>query len=218
MLFEREVADMRWLILCITIVLGLGRFAGAAPEHPAGETATAHPAEHEEPALLPDFSKRETWMSALWVVIIFLVMLAVLYKTAWKNVLKGLKAREERIRNDIAEAEAARARAEATLREYNAQLTAAEGRVRDMLNAATKDGERVATEIRMRAQTEAEDAKKRAMKDIDTARQQALAEIYQRAAELSTSIAEKILRRNINAEDQKDLVKRSLDELQTINR
>ena len=67
-----------------------------------------------------------------------------------------------------------------------------------------------------RAQAEAEDAKKRAMKDIDTARQQALAEIYQRAAELSTSIAEKILRRNINAEDQKDLVKRSLDELQAV--
>ena len=209
---------MRWLILCITIVLGLGRLAAAAPEHPTGETATAHPAEHEEPALLPDFSKRETWMSALWVVIIFLVMLVVLYKTAWKNVLKGLKAREERIRKDIADAEEARAKAEATLREYGAQLAAAEGRVREMLNAATKDGERIATEIRMRAQAEAEDAKKRAMKDIDTARQQALAEIYQRAAELSTSIAEKILRRNINAEDQKDLVKRSLDELQTVNR
>ena len=212
---------MRWLILCITIVLGLGRLIAAAPEHSTSETTTeaaAHPGEQEEPSLVPDFQKKETWMSALWVVIIFLVLLVVLYFTAWKNVLTGLKAREDRIRKDIAEAEAARARAEATLKEYNSQLAAAENRVREMINNATKDGERVATEIRMRAQAEAEESKKRAMKDIDTARQNALAEIYQRAAELSTSIAEKILRRNINAEDQKDLVKRSLDELQTINR
>jgi F-type H+-transporting ATPase subunit b len=218
---------MRWLILCITMVLSLSRLVAAAPEHTTAagaaaegksEAAAAHSGEHGEPSLLPDFEKRETWMSALWVVIIFLVLLAVLYPTAWKNVLAGLKAREARIRKDIADAEEARAKAEATLKEYGAQLASAEGRVRDIINSATKDGERVATEIRMRAQAEAEDAKKRAMKDIDTARQQALAEIYQRAAELSTSIAEKILRRNINAEDQKDLVKRSLDELQTVNR
>lgn len=214
---------MRWLILCMTIVLALARITAAAPEHPTAAQAregagTAHPAEHGEPSLLPDFSQKETWMSALWVVIIFLVLLVVLYFTAWKNVLGGLKAREDRIRKDIAEAEAARARAEATLKEYNAQLATAENRVREMINSATKDGERVATEIRMRAQAEAEDAKKRAMKDIDAAKQQALAEIYKTAAELSTSIAEKILRRNINAEDQKDLVKRSLDEFQSVGR
>jgi len=209
----------------MTTVLALARLSAAAPEHPGSDAAAggkteataAHSTEHEEGgSLLPDMTSKETYYSALWVVIIFLVLLAVLYPTAWKNVLAGLKAREDRIRKDIAEAEAARARAEATLREYNAQLAAAEGRVREMINAATKDGERIATEIRMRAQAEAEESKKRAMKDIDTARQNALSEIYQRAAELSTSIAEKILRRNINAEDQKDLVKRSLDELQSV--
>ena len=213
---------MRRFIFGILMLAVLGARVMAAPEHAAEgaktEATAAHPAEHEEGSLLPDFSKRETWMSALWVVIIFLVLLAVLYPTAWKNVLAGLKAREERIRKDIAEAEAARAKAEATLREYGAQLAAAEGKVREMLSAATKDGERIATEIRMRAQKEAEEAKTRATREIESAKTQALGEIYQKAAELSTSIAEKILRRNINAEDQKDLVKRSLDELQTVGR
>src|SRR5687767_16024553 len=152
-------------IALVVLALTLGNVAMAA-DAPAGQ--------HAEPSLLPDFAMKETWMSALWVVIIFLVLLAVLYPTAWKNVLSGLKAREERIRKDIAEAEAARTRAEATLKEYGAQLAAAEGKVREMLNKATKDGERIATEIRMRAQSEAEEAKKRAMKEIDTARQNAL--------------------------------------------
>jgi len=211
---------LKKLTLALVLIWTLAAMPGkalAAPEHEAG--ATAGHEEGEKPALVSDlFHDRAAQLQAVWTVIIFLVLLAVLYPTAWKSVLKGLKAREERIRNDIAEAEAARAKAEATLREYNTQLAGAESRVRDMLNSATKDGERIATEIRMRAQSEAEEAKKRATRDIETAKQQALAEIYQTAAELSTSIAEKILRRNINAEDQKDLVKRSLDELQTVHR
>jgi len=209
------------ITLALVLIMGLAALPGialAAPEHPTGSGAAAGDAEaHTKPALVPDlFHDRAAQLQAVWVVIIFVVLLAILYPTAWKNVLKGLKAREERIRKDIADAEAARAKAEATLKEYSAQLAAAENRVREMITKAAAEGERIATDIKMRAQKEAEDAKSRATREIETAKQNALGEIYQRAAELSTSIAEKILRRNINAEDQKDLVKRSLEELQTV--
>jgi F-type H+-transporting ATPase subunit b len=157
-------------------------------------------------------------IQALWVLIIFVVLLAILYPTAWKNVLSGLKAREARIRQDIAEAEAARARAEATLREYNAQLATAENKVREMITGAVAQGEKVAADIRARAQAEAEESRQRAMREIDGARKAAIAEIYEHAAEVSTSIAEKILRRNISMDDQRDLVRRSLEELQTVER
>ena len=174
-------------------------------------------AEHEKGELVPDFNKTSTWLSAIWVVIIFLILLAILYKTAWKNVLAGLKAREQRIRTDIAEAEAARTRAEATLREYNQQLASAEQRVRDLIAAAQTDAERIAAQIRVRGEQEAQESKERATKEIDAARKQALAEIYEQTAQLATSVAEKILRRNLNADDQRDLVARSLDQVQNIN-
>jgi len=140
----------------------------------------------------------------------------VLYPAAWKNVLAGLKAREERIRRDIADAEAARTRAEATLKEYNTQLAAAETRVRDMLAKATAEGETIAAGIRTRAQQEAEDTKQRATRDIEAARDQAVAELHQQAAVLATTVAEKILRRNLNPEDQRDLVDRSLAEISSV--
>jgi F-type H+-transporting ATPase subunit b len=174
-------------------------------------------AEHEKGELVPDFGRTATWLTAIWVVIIFLILLAVLYKTAWKNVLTGLKAREQRIRTDIAEAEAARARAEATLREYNQQLATAEQRVRDIIAGAQTDAERIAAQIRVRGEQDAQEAKERATKEIDAARKQALAEIYEQTAQLATSVAEKILRRNLNADDQRDLVARSLDQVQNIN-
>jgi F-type H+-transporting ATPase subunit b len=127
-----------------------------------------------------------------------------------------LKAREERIRNDIAEAEATRAKAEATLKEYSAKLTAAEDSIRQMLASATADGEKLATSIRMKAQAEAEDIKERANKDIESAKDSALREIYEKTADLATSVAEKIIRRNLNAADQQDLVRQSLEQLQAV--
>jgi F-type H+-transporting ATPase subunit b len=192
-----------------------------APHAAEPGAAGAHDGEaHAKPPLLPSNAEeaKAAIPTAIWTILIFLILLAILYPTAWKNVLAGLKAREDRIRKDIADAEAARARAEATLKEYNQQLATAEGRVRDMLAAAAADAEKLATQIRMRAQTEAEEAKDRATKDIEIARANAVNDIYAQAAELSTSIASKILRRNLNPDDQRDLVNRSLEQLQTVGK
>ena len=184
-----------------------------------GTESTAHAGGdegHAKGELMPDPGKRETILSAVWVLVIFVVLLAILYPTAWKNVLAGLKARAERNRKDIAEAEAARVRAEATLKEYNTQLAAAETRVRDMLAKATAEGETIAAGIRTRAQQESEETKARALRDIEAARGQAIAELHEQAAVLATSVAEKILRRNLNPDDQRDLVNRSLAEISTV--
>lgn len=180
--------------------------------HPAGEGG------HEKPPLLPPLTgdkARETYYSALWVLIIFVVMLAILYPTAWKNVLAGLKKREERIRGDIAAAEAANAKAQAAMREYQNQLAQAESKVRDLLSQAGADAEKLAAGVKVRAQQEAEEIKERATREIETSKNNALAEIYAQVATLSTSIAEKILRRSLNAEDQKDLVAQSLEQMQS---
>jgi F-type H+-transporting ATPase subunit b len=153
--------------------------------------------------------------SVLWVLIIFIAVAIILYKKAWKNVLVGLKGREERIRKDIADAEAARLKAEATLEEFNKQLATAEQKATELLNKAAANAEALATQIRARAQQEAEETRERALKDIEAARDQALSEIYSQAADLATRVAEKILRRNLNADDQRELVNQSLQELQT---
>jgi F-type H+-transporting ATPase subunit b len=153
--------------------------------------------------------------SAIWVLCIFAVVALILYRTAWKNVLVGLKAREERIRTDIADAEAARRKAEETLKEYDKKLTEADHKVREIIDKAVADAEQIGTSLRMKAQQEAEEAKNHATREIEAAKRLALTEIYEQTANLATSIAEKIIRRNLNADDQRDLVKQSLDQFQT---
>ena len=205
----------RLTLLCMAICL----LAPVAVIHAASDAGTqANAAEGETKApLLPDVSTLEPFLQALWVVIIFVILLAVLYPTAWKNVLAGLKKREERIRHDISDAENTRAKAENTLKEYNTRLATAETQVRELITNAAADAEKIAAGIRMRGQQEAEEIKEKALKDIDASRKQALTEIYAQTANLSTSIAEKILKRNLNADDQRDLVNESLEQLQSLN-
>lgn len=158
------------------------------------------------------------WPTAIWTIIVFVIMLIVLYPTAWKSVLAGLKAREERIRKEIADAETARAHAEETLAKYNAQLAAAEERVRDMITKAIADGERMAATIRQNATQEGEGIRARTAADIEAAKKQAIGEIHAVAADLATSVAAKIIRKNLSPADQRELVQASLDELQAQSR
>ena len=199
-------------VLLMTLGLPLTPAASAETPPAADRMAgaeTANPNEPREHQLL-EFDAA----SAIWVLVIFAILLIVLYSTAWKNVLGGLKAREQRIRTDIADAEAARVKAEAALREFNAQLATAEERARETIAKATAEGDRVANQIRTNAVQEAEDARERATRDIETARNQAMAEIYEQAATLATSVAEKILHRNLNPDDQRALVTESLQQMQ----
>jgi F-type H+-transporting ATPase subunit b len=152
-------------------------------------------------------------INAITTLIVFLVLVAVLGKYAWGPIAGGLKAREDKIRQDIAEAEAARARSEATLREYQTQLATAEQKVRDLLAKATADAEQIAAGVRTRAQQDAEETKNKATREIDAARKDAVRQVHEQAAVLATNVAEKILRRNLNAADQRDLVAASLDQL-----
>lgn len=151
-------------------------------------------------------------------IVVFLAVFFVLKNKAWGPILKGLTDRENKIRQDLLDAEAARHQAEARLKDYDAKLATAESQVRELLNKATADAEKVATSIRMQAQQESEEAKERAMRDIENARKDALRDVYEQTATLATNVAEKILRRTLNADDQRDLVNASLDQLQGVSK
>ena len=199
-------------LLALAAVMALGASAMMAAPVLAEEAA--------KPNVMPPLSgegSSQTYAQAVWVMIIFVILLAILYPTAWKNVLAGLKKREEKIRAAIADADTARAKSEAALKEFNTQLATAESQAREVLSKAATEAEQLASGIRTRAQQEAEEIKERAVKEIESSKQQALTEIYAASADLATSIAEKILRRNLNADDQRDLVQQSLDELQSVH-
>lgn len=193
----------------------LPQTARAADDHSHGAVEAGH-APAGEPKLLQEFNQGA--ITAITTLVIFAVLVAVLGKFAWGPIAKGLQDREDKIRKDIADAEAARKRAEDTLKEYSAKLASAQAEMRKMLDQAAKDAEGVAAGIKVKAQQESEEIKERALKDIDASKNAAVSEIHEHAATLATSVAEKILRRQINENDQKSLVQSSLEQLQAMGR
>ena len=155
------------------------------------------------------------WQSGA-AIVAFLIVLVILTKYAWKPILTGLQDRENKIRQDLAQAEAANKSAQQTLADYERKLTEAHAEARKLLEQAKVDADKVRQ--RLAGETEAEIAKlrERAAAEIGQAKSQAVQELYSRAAELSVVFAEKVLQRNITDADTQSLVNNSLRELDEV--
>ena len=145
-----------------------------------------------------------------WTLALFLLLLTVLVRFVWPVILKGLQDREQKIRADLAEAEKARDDAQHTLGQYRQQLAEARREAQKLIDDSRIEAERAAARIKEQAQTDISQMRQRATAEIRSAREQALAEIYEQTAALATHVAGQILQREIKAEDQRDLVERSL--------
>ena len=172
----------------------------------ASEAAAAG-AEKEPSLLLPDLG------SVVWSIVLFVLLLIVLGKFVWPPILKGLQAREEKIRSDIEDAEAANRKAAETLADYERRLTEAHADVRRMLDQARADADTARAKMMADAEAEAARQRQRATDEIRLAKQQAVQDMYAHAAELATAVAGKMLQRQINDTDVQSLIDQSLDEM-----
>lgn len=155
--------------------------------------------------------------SAVWNLVIFLLVLTILSKFVWPGVLGGLKAREEKIRSDLEAAEAANAKAQSLLGDYQKKLDEASVQVQNMLAEARRDAEASGQRIVADAKAEAERQRERAVADIETAKKVAMADLAGSTADLAMKVARSVVGRELRAEDHADLVRQSLDRLPSQN-
>jgi F-type H+-transporting ATPase subunit b len=137
----------------------------------------------------------------------------VLGKFAWRPLLGALKQREDFIRESLETAKKEREESAELLKKYTDQIN----RAREEATAITQEGRRDAEEVKRRIQAEARaeaDAMiKRAKREIAIAHQDAITEIYNAVAGLSTQIAERVLSREIDAQEHQELLDAALDEV-----
>lgn len=145
--------------------------------------------------------------------IVFIVVLVVLKKYAWGNILQGLQDREDRIRRDLTDAQTAANEADATLKQYQAKLHEAQNEAQQIINRSRQDAERIAQQIKDAAQQQITQMRQRATGDIRAAKELALNDVYRDIAELTTQVAGRILHREISDADQQQLIGESLDQL-----
>lgn len=193
----------------------LSRFAGLALATLASQIVLAGTAlaAAEEVGVVP--TVKQAAAPAIATIIVFSLVLFLLSTQVWPKISSGLAEREAKIRSEIKNAEDARRQAKEALEQYQQNLAEARAEANKMIEQARVQQQQLASELKAKADVELGAMREKAMRDIDAAKRAALAEIYTESAALATTIAGKILRREVNAGDQQRLVDESLAELRS---
>ena len=148
----------------------------------------------------------------VWTVVTFIALLVVLRFTAWKPLLASLDARERRIREAVEGAERARGESENLLARHRQMLEEAKEEAHHIIDEGKQDGIKLREEITAQARAEAEEVRRRSLREIELATDQAKKDLFVHASQLSVDLAERILRRTMDEADQRRLVDLVLEE------
>ena len=142
-----------------------------------------------------------------WQLVIFLIVLFLLAKFAWKPILSSLKEREDSIEGALRMADQAKLEMQ-ELRAGNEKLLADARLERDrIIKEATTLANQLIEQAKNKANEEGGRMIVQAREAIQNEKNAALAEVKNTAAQLSIDIAERILRRELTDTDsQKELV------------
>ena len=179
------------------------------------DTHGAH-ASHETVGAIP--SVKQGVVTGITAVIVFLVVAGVLGAKVWPTISKGLDERAAKIKGEIEAAENARKQAKDALESYEKSLSEARAEAQQMLDQARADQQKLAAELKAKADAELSARTETAKREIESAKRAAVGEIYSEAANLATSVAGKILGREVSAQDQQRLVDEAVSELAAAGR
>src|SRR5262249_55097564 len=124
-----------------------------------------------------------------------------------------LKGREEHLEHVLLETERARNESEAQLAEHRKLMARAADEVRGILENARQEAQSSADQIVKQAQQEAESARQRAQRDIAAARDGALAEIWQKTADMAVTVAGRVLAKELTGDEHRRLLDAAIREL-----
>jgi F-type H+-transporting ATPase subunit b len=152
-----------------------------------------------------------------WTIIISLGNLLVLFLLVkfllFKPVMKIFAKRKEQVDAIYKEADDAKAAAEEDKRYYEERRAGAQVEADAIVKKATEQAKKTGEEIISEANAEADALRDKASRDIAQEKTKAINEAKNEIAAISLSVAEKIVSRELNDEDQKDFVDRFVKEL-----
>ncbi|MDG1063561.1 MAG: F0F1 ATP synthase subunit B [Flavobacteriaceae bacterium] len=148
-----------------------------------------------------------------WQTLLFVTLLFLLKKYAWKPILDAVNEREEGIKKALESAEQAKEEM-ANMNADNEKLLKEARAERDaMLKEAREIKSKLIGDAKDEAKVEADKLMTQAQAAIESEKKAAIAEIKEQVASLSLDIAEKVIKEALSKDDQQQkLVKNLLDD------
>lgn len=147
---------------------------------------------------------------ALWTAVVFLCLLAILWKFAWGPLAAALDRRERGIADQIADAEAANQKAKDILAEYEQKLTDAKNDVRGILDQGRREAEKLGRELLDKAKEEATAEHGLAIQRIEAAADAAVKSLADQSAAMAVELAGKIVRAELKPADHAKLIEQAI--------
>lgn len=158
--------------------------------------------------LTPDFGL------VFWMVICFTAVLFILGKYGWPVIVGMINKRSDEIEESILKANEANARLAGTNAETERLLAEAKNERLELLKEASKQKDQIIADAKAEATKKAQDLLDKAKEDIQLERDNAIKEIRTQVAELSVSIAEKVVREKLTGDKAGlDMINKLLDEV-----
>ena len=149
----------------------------------------------------------------IWTLLSFLVAYLVLRKYAWPAITAALDKRQHAIEESIDVAERTRADAQKILDEYRERLREARAQADEIVARSRKAGEVHEREALESSKEARDEMLEQTRRDIEAETRRAIQEIRNEVADLTVLATEKVTRKTLDEDDQKQLVEEALKEL-----
>jgi F-type H+-transporting ATPase subunit b len=150
-----------------------------------------------------------------WTLIIFVLLLFVLSRYAFKPITAAVVAREAALQKAIDDAKHDREEAARVLAEHRAALDAARGDAQRLIVEGREAGERVRAEITEQARAEQQEMMERVRREIASEKDRAIAELRREAVDLAIRGAGKVIEKNFDDASNRRLVEEFLASVST---
>ena len=141
-----------------------------------------------------------------WSVLVFILLVIILGKFAWKPMLKMIEDRESDIDKSIQDAETAKIEAEALLNQHKQLMAESEQRASDLIKKAKAVADKQISDAKADAQLEARKMLDRAEAEIISEKESALKSLREEVASLVVQAAGHLISQNLDDKSNKTLV------------
>lgn len=174
--------------------------------------AAGHEAGAGDKGGLPPFLRFDpgVW---IWTMLVFITLLLILRKMAWKPILSSIDEREKTIKDSLEQASRIQEESKRITEEQNKILAQA----RHDANAMMQSSKQAADDLRRKLEQSAQEEKARiiasATQEIEASKRAAISELRKTTADLSIRIAEKLIQANLDDAKQRALVDQLINEV-----
>ena len=147
----------------------------------------------------------------------FILVWVVLAKFGWPMITGMLDKRVTTIRDSLEKAEAAKIESERLLEQQKAQLDASRKQAAEIVAQAKASGDAVKAEITAQAQEQAEAMIAKATAAIEAEKKSAIAQLQGSVADLSVSVAGRLIGQDLSDAEHRKIIERYLAEAGSLN-